>query len=57
MVKYCHTSTDAALVDSVTARYSVPQDRGCRIYWDKSLKAMESDMAIEEIHKCLFFIK
>lgn len=57
MVKSCHTSTDSALVDSVTARDSVPKDRGCRKNWDKSLKAMESYMAIEEIHKCLFFIQ
>lgn len=57
MVKYFHTSTDAALVDYVTAIDSVPKDRGCRKNWDKSLKAKESYMAIEEIHKCLFFIQ
>lgn len=33
---------------------SVPMDHDCRKNWDKSSKAMESDMAIEVIHKCLF---
>lgn len=34
----------------------VPKDHDCRKNWEKSSKAMESDMAIEVIHKCLFFI-
>lgn len=56
MEKSFHTRTDAGLLDSVTELESVPKDHDCRRNWDKPSKAMESDMAIEEIHSCLFFI-